>query len=209
MWPPLPQVPSEAGVRHPSGRTDSQSPGRAGAPFLPRPAIPRRPGQRVPGLRDCPSPWGWRGPQLCGSVWFHFAWMLLLQELRTETRGTPTPQQVAPSLCHLPENEGITELSRTVPNPGPAQVCAPGHLGQCPACEVSAGGVRTVSLGDQTPAPCMGPAQLQKDQVVSSQPQWEDRPWSPDKPKPRQRFLFLSLKTHKMPLSLPSSLVTA
>lgn len=126
MWPPLPQVPSEAGVRHPcqggqthKGSYESQALAELELPSsLPRPAIPRRPGQRVPGLRDCPLPWGWCGPQLCGSVWLHFEWMLLLQELRTETRGTSTPQQVAPSLCHLPENEGITELSRTVPNPG-------------------------------------------------------------------------------------------
>lgn len=64
------------------------------------------------------------------------------------------------------------------------------------------GGPDSCPLHGPSPA-AEGPGSL------SSQPQWEDGPWSPDKPKPRQRFLFLSLKTHKMPLSLPSSLVTA
>ena len=115
---------------------------------------------------------------LCRSVWLHSELMFLLQELRAETRGVPTPQQVLQKrwllLCHLPGNEGVTESLGIMRNPGLAWDGARGHLGQHPASRVlkslrvSTGAVHTVSPEDQTPAPCMGPAQWQHDQHVSA-----------------------------------------
>lgn len=89
---------------------------------------------------------------LCGSVWLHGEWRLL-EELRAEIRGAPSPQRASPPLCRRPGHEGLTELSGAVPTPGLAETMLQATRGRvlpakCPQgeCARSHQGTRLLSL---------------------------------------------------------------